>query len=341
MTTLKCVIWDLDDTLWRGTLAEGDDVVPDAAAIDLVDRLERAGVVQSVASRNDHDQAERRLAEIGLADRFVYPEISWSAKSAAVRRIVSALNIGSDTVVFLDDSEFERAEVSVGNPGVRCHTLAEFLELDGAHGLVPSGVTPDAARRPAMYRDEQRRRAAEAEFHGPPGEFLASLEMTLTVRAADRADLDRAAELTERTNQLNTTGTTYSVEELAALGARTDREVLIAELTDRFGDYGRVGLAVLRREPGVWTVDLLLVSCRVMGRNIGSALFGVIAQRASHQGVALRVRYVPNGRNRQMRIVCSMLGFQPVPGDGPDVILEHQAPGSVTVPDYLKLGEAS
>ena len=341
MTTLKCVIWDLDETFWRGTLAEGDRVTPDPAAVGLADRLERAGVVQSIASRNDRDQAERRLAELGLADRFVHTEISWSAKSAAVRRIVAELNIGPDTVVFLDDSEFERAEVGAGNPGVRCHTLAEFLALDDEHGLVPADVTSDAARRPAMYRDEERRRTAEAEFDGPPGEFLASLEMVLTVRTATRADLARAAELTKRTNQLNTTGTTYAVEELAALGDRPDHQVLIAELTDRFGDYGRVGLTVLRREPGVWTVDLLLVSCRVMGRNTGVALLGVLAQRAGAHGATLRVRHVPNGRNRQMRIVCSMLGFQPVPGDGPDVVLEHRTPGSVTVPDYLKLGEAS
>ncbi|MDH6574124.1 FkbH-like protein [Streptomyces sp. SAI-117] len=331
---LKCVIWDLDNTLWDGVLPEGDDVAVFPEARELVDRLECGGIVQSVASKNDHDDAWQQLTTNGLHEMFVYPQISWSAKSRSVQRIIELLNIGADSVIFLDDSEFERGEVAAGVPGVRCYSLQDFLKLDADHCLVPSDVTPDAARRPSAYREDSHRKAAEETFTGTSSEFLASLNMVLTVRDADADDLGRAAELTERTNQLNTTGETYSAEELADYVNDPEHRVVLAELSDRFGDYGRIGLCLLRRHDDHWSIELLLMSCRVMGRNVGTALIAVVAGLAHADKVPIRARYRPNGRNRQMRIAYSFLGFKEVVTSDGVEIFEHTQPGRLAVPAY-------
>ncbi len=338
---IKCVVWDLDNTLWQGTIAEGDDVRASPQALDLVRRLERAGVVQSVASRNDPEHAGPILATIGLADIFVYPQVSWSAKSASVERIVRLLDIGTDTVVFLDDSPFERAEVTTSLPKVRAYSLPKFLALYAERGLLPNKVTSDAVRRPAAYREESCRKAAQAAFEGTAVEFLASLDLALTVRTASMDDLSRAAELTERTNQLNTTARTFSAAELAGYVSDPARMILMAELVDRFGDYGRVGLCLIRRHDTFWLIELMLMSCRVGGRNVGNAFVGVVAGLADAAGVPLRALYVPNSRNRQMRIMYAFNGF--VEADGTDemdrtdgaVVLEHLEPGRIPIPQYF------
>jgi FkbH-like protein len=332
---LKCVIWDLDNTLWEGTLPDGDLVRPGPTALDLVDQLERAGVVQSVASRNDPSDATAVLRAHGLADFFVYPQICWTAKSASVRRILDLLGIAADTVVFLDDSPFERAEVAAGVPGVRCHSLPEFLAMGMSHGLTRDKLTHEAVGRPAAYREERRRREAETTFDGTPTEFLASLRMMLTIRPAGPDDLNRAEELTCRTNQLNTTGRTFTAAELAQYTESGTRDVLIADLTDRFGDYGRIGLCLLHRTVDEWTVELLLISCRVMGRNIGTAFLGTIARAAAADGVPLRAWFRPTPQNRQMRVTYGLLGFQPEDRDGDTVVLAHPRPEDMRIPDYV------
>ena len=323
---LKCVVWDLDNTLWRGTLAEGDDVQTVPLAQQLVERLEHAGIVQSVASKNDPDHAAAALTALGFADRFVYPQISWSAKSTSVRRIGELLNIATDAIVLLDDSAYERAEVAAGVSGVRCYSLPDFAVRIDRDQLLPSELTAEAARRPDAYRQEANRKAAEAEFAGAPAEFLASLNMVLNLRMAGPGDLDRASELTERTSQLNTTGHTFTPTELAGYADDPNRHVLVAELQDRFGDYGRVGLCLVRRDTGHWLIELLLMSCRVMGRNVGTACLGALAGLAARHNVTLRAYYRPTPRNRQMRITYGFLGFTPVGADGDTQILGAPPP---------------
>jgi FkbH-like protein len=335
MTALKCVIWDLDDTLWRGILAEGDHVHGAPEALALVERLEHAGIVQSVASKNDPTDAAAALSAHGLSDVFVYPQISWAAKSAGVRRITELLNVGAESVVLLDDSPFERAEVAAAVPGLRCYSLQDFLADDARHHLVPRRITEEAAQRPQAYRAEARRRAAETAFAGPAPEFLASLEMVLSVRLATADDLDRAAELTERTNQLNTTGRTFGPAELARFAASPSRHVLMAKLRDRFGDYGRIGLCLLYRAEDHWSIELFLMSCRVMGRNVGSALLGVVAGIAASDHVPLRALYRPTGRNRRMRITYALHGFVAVDTRGDTVVLAHDHPAQISVPGYV------
>lgn len=334
-TPLKVIIWDLDETLWRGTLAEGDTVVAYPEALDLINRAERAGVIQSIASKNDASDVMPVLARLGLDGIFVYPQIGWNNKSESVATIARLLNLGPDSIVVLDDSPFERAEIEQGNPEVSCYSRSEFVSRADIQRQLAAPVSAEAAARPRLYREEAHRMQARSAFTGTPVEFLHTLDMVLTVRPASRDDLGRASELTLRTNQLNTSGKTFTADELFEYGQLDGGHLLVLELADRFGDYGRIGVCLCRDADGVRTVELLLISCRAMGRNVGTAVLAVLAKDAAARRLGLRALFTKSGRNRQMQITFGMLGFRSASALGDALTYEHDAPESIQLPGYF------
>ena len=331
---VKCVVWDLDNTVWSGVLLEDGDVPLRDGVAETVRELDARGILQSIASRNDERAALDRLDRLGLTEYFLHPAIGWGAKSHALRGIADRLGIALDTFLFVDDDPFEREEVRYAHPEVRVADAADVPELLRRADLDPV-VTPDAARRRLSYLADIRRADAEREFAGAPAEFLASLELAVSVRAAGIDDLQRAHELTVRTNQLNATGYTYSYDELRALSSSPDHRLLVAGARDRFGDYGTIGLVLLACAPGEWTIKLLLVSCRVMSRGIGTVLLHHVVERAKDEGVRLRGEFVPTGRNRPMLVAYRFAGFTPAGERDGVSVLEHTAPQRVTVPPHV------
>ncbi|MFD3483685.1 HAD-IIIC family phosphatase [Streptomyces sp. NPDC058665] len=323
---IKCVVWDLDNTLWDGILLEsGDaaDVRPFPRVVELIRLLDQRGILNSIASRNDEQAAMKRLAALGLADLFVYPQIGWNPKSESVAEVGRSLNFATDALAFVDDDAFERAEVAHSLPDVFCLSPAD---LDGVAELpefMPRFVTSESARRREMYRSQTVRESREQDFEGTPDEFLAELEMVFTIRRAEVDDLQRAEELTVRTNQLNSTGRTYSYEELAELATSSQHVLLVASLSDRFGDYGTIGLALAERGTPHWHLKLLLMSCRTMSRGVGTILLGHVMALAREAGAeALRADFVETGRNRMMRITYAFAGFSEIDKDESRLVLE-------------------
>ncbi len=312
MKPVKCVVWDLDDTLWSGTLLEDDAVELKPGVVEVIRELDRRGILHSVASRNDSATALEKLRELGVEEYFLVPQIGWEAKHASVERVARELNVGLDALAFVDDQAYERDEVASCWPQVRCYAAADVARLPSLPEFTPRVVSAEAARRRELYRAEHRRARDETAFEGPREAFLATLGMVLTIRPAGAGDLDRAEELTVRTNQLNTTGRTYSRDELEALAASGDHLLLVAELTDRYGDYGTIGLALVRTGEEAWRLRLLLMSCRVMARGVGSLLLAHVMERASAAGVPLEADIVPNERNRMMLVTLRFAGFKPV-----------------------------
>ncbi|MEU7039443.1 HAD-IIIC family phosphatase [Streptomyces varsoviensis] len=334
---VKCVVWDLDDTVWDGVLAEGDDVRLREGVADLIRELDARGVLQSVASKNQPSAAAAKLAELGLSDYFLFPQISWEAKSRLLERIAEQLNIGPDTLLFVDDSPFERAEVADRLPAVRSADPADLAALLDRADLPPKAASADATLRRTRYRDEVRRQAYEEDFTGPRKEFLRSLDMRLTVRDANPDDLDRAAELTERTHQLNTTGLTFSKAQLRQLMSQREHTVLVASLRDRFGAYGTIGLVLLTRQAGEWRIRLFLMSCRVMGRDIGGAVLAHLAAAADRQGVRLTADFRHTDVNRPMYLLYRLSGFAAEERAGRTLRLRLGPKASRCVPDHVTL----
>lgn len=318
--TVKCLVWDLDDTLWDGVVLEGDRSWPLAAAVDALKTLDQRGILHAVASRGDHETAVAHLAEHGLDEMFCVHDIGWGSKSGAVRRIASTLNIGLDTVAFVDNDPVERSEVAAAHPEVRCYRADQLAELATRPEFCPEFVTDESRQRRHLYRVEHRRALAEQEYAGA-AEFLTSLELAMTVRHANKEDLARAYELTVRTHQLNTTGQTFSMAELHALTRSSDHEVLVASLRDRFGSYGTIGLAVSELAGTDSVLQLLLMSCRVLSRGVGAVLLDHIVHRAVSHGLRPVSRFVSTPVNQIMLVTLRFAGFKLLEQNGDHMLL--------------------
>jgi FkbH-like protein len=310
--TVKCLVWDLDNTLWRGTLLEGDDVEPFPEAVAAIKALDERGILHSIASRNDPTAALAKLAEFGLSEYFLCPQIGWDAKSASVKAIAAELNIGLDALAFVDDQPFEREEVAFALPEVWCLDATEVGSLRGRAEFTPRFITEDSRRRRQMYRADRDRKVAEDGFGGVQEEFLEGLRMRFRIFEATADDLQRAEELTLRTNQLNTTGYTYTYAELDAF-RRSDRHVLLAAtLSDRFGPYGTIGLALVEKADTGWVIKLLLMSCRVMSRGVGTILINYAKRLARAAGARLLAEFVQTDRNKMMLVTYRFNRFTEV-----------------------------
>ncbi len=335
---VKCVVWDLDNTIWDGVLLESPDVVLRPGVLDVLQTLDDRGILQSVASRNDADIAMAKLSEFGVADFFLHPQVGWGAKSEAVAEIVRALNIGADTVAFVDDEPFERDEVAAGVAGVRSIDSGDYLALPDRRDMQPQFVTEDSRRRREMYLAEDRRKTDEASAQTTE-DFLASLDMVFTLSDAERGDLARVSELTVRTNQLNSTGVTYSYDELEALRESSDHRLIIAGLDDRYGTYGKIGLALVEQRDGVWNLALLLMSCRVMARGVGKVLLTYLLKTAAESGAVVEAEFVRTDRNRLMYLTYKMAGFAELRREGDRIIFRHDPSVVDPYPPHVKVVE--
>lgn len=335
--TVKCLVWDLDNTLWKGTLLEDPSVEVDPLAVEVIEELDRRGILNSIASRNERSLALARLQAAGIEDYFLYPQVNWNAKDVSVKAIADALNVGVDTLAFVDDQPFDREEVAFSLPEVRCYSPGDLPALLDLPDFNPPFVTPESAQRRLMYLADARRTREETEFSGPKEEFLAGLEMRFTISPAGEGDLQRAEELTVRTNQLNTTGRTYSYDELRAFAGSEDHLLLVAELEDKHGSYGKIGLALVEKGTAVWVLKLLLMSCRVMSRGVGTVMLNHVMRLARDAGVRLVAELLPNDRNRMMLITLRLGGFEEAGREGEMLLLESRRPEVPEPPSYLTL----
>lgn len=315
---IKCVVWDLDNTLWRGVLVEDgiEGVTLNEDAVALIHEFDRRGIINSIASKNDADLAFRALEQFGLRDRFVFPKISWGPKSEAIRAIVADMDVGIDTFAFIDDQPFERGEVAELLPEVAVFADTEIgALLDHPRFDVP--VTAESSRRREMYQTEEKRAAAR---QGSPLDylsFLKSCDIALRVDRLSPRNLPRMYELSQRTNQLNFSGMRYAQAELEALMAERPEDAFVLSCADRFGDYGAIGFCVL--SDGRPQVESFFMSCRVQRKRVENAFFQRLADDLQARGARrFEVRYKPTAKNGASAQMLTDLGFafEPLGEDG-------------------------
>ena len=337
---IKCVIWDLDDTLWHGTLAEDRHVRLKMGIEHVIQELDKRGILQSIASKNHADDALHKLKEFHLDEYFLYPEIHWSAKSSSVRNISERLNLGVDACLFIDDQQYERDEVQSVFPEITCMPAGDYMSMLSNPRLNPAFLTVDSRRRRRMYLDALRREKDEREYEGPAEKFLISLKMELLITEAHEEDLQRAQELTLRTHQLNATGIVYSYEELNFFRTSASHKLYICELIDRYGSYGKIGVALVEiREH--WHIRLLLVSCRVMSRGIGTILLSFLMREAKKQSRKMHADFKMADRNRQMYILFKFADFKEIWSDeAGHILLESDLSHIQAFPRFMKIVHA-
>ncbi|GCE15661.1 HAD-IIIC family phosphatase [Tengunoibacter tsumagoiensis] len=333
--SIKCVVWDLDHTLWDGVLLEDGEIHLRQDVVEVIKTLDERGILHSIASKNDAATALARLEAFGIREYFLFPQINWNSKASSIKEIAKALNIGIDTFAFVDDQPFEREEVAFALPEVLCIDALESSSIPALEAMQPRFITQDSRNRRHMYLSDMNRDEAEKTFTGPSDEFLATLNMAFTIAPCTEAELQRAEELTIRTHQLNTTGYTYSYEELKSFITSPRHRLYVSSLDDKYGTYGTIGLALVECEPTFWTVKLLLMSCRVMSRGVGTIMLNYLMQQARAAGVTLRAEFVSNNRNRMMLVTYKFGGFREIMKEGDFTLFEHDLAHITPFPAYV------
>jgi len=308
---IKCVVWDLDNTIWDGVLTENDKLNLKEGIKEIIQELDSRGILNSIASKNNYEDATKKLQDFGLLEYFLYHEINWNSKSSSIMKISKNLNLALDTFAFIDDQDYELDEVKHSCNTVLCINTSEYKDVLNMKRMNPRFITEDSRRRRSLYLENIERKKEEESFEKSSEQFLQSLNMKLYITKAQEYDLKRAEELTLRSNQLNSTGITYCYEELNEYRKNEDYDLYICELVDRYGSYGKIGLALVDKRK-VWHLKLLLVSCRVMSRGIGTVLLNYIMKRAKQRYDKLYADFIKTNRNTQMYIAYKFANFKEV-----------------------------
>ncbi len=351
----KCIVLDLDNTLWGGVIGqdgmEGIALSNDGTGKAFYDfqkellKLYKQGIILAVCSKNSEDVAMEAITKhpymILKPEHFAATRINWENKAQNIKEIAKELNIGLDSLVFFDDSSFERGLVKQEIPEVAVPDLPEdpiyyvdFLKsLDFFNYHV---LTSDDFKRNKTYQANKERRKLEASFTDTTS-FLRSLEMEVKIKNVDDFSFPRAMQLVQKTNQFNVTTRRHSENEMRAFYSNPNYTILEMSVKDKFGDNGIVGTAILKleKEENRMCIDSFIMSCRVIGRNVESAFLSYIAKITLEKGVTLLGgEVVPTPKNEPCRDIYKRHNFENVQ-DGFWMI--DLSKNKIECPDYIKL----
>ncbi|MDH2390776.1 HAD-IIIC family phosphatase [Streptomyces sp. HNM0663] len=355
----KCLVLDLDGTLWDGVLAEdGPERVRAARSLRsgafaafrrIAEQLAAQGVLLAVCSKNDPEPVARALAAHPdwplSADDFVSVVADWGPKADGIQKIAAELGISPSSVVFADDSVFEREAVRAAVPGAAVVPLDAEPALHGERLLAdgwfdtPTLTREDRARadryRQRERRERQRTRAADYTA------FLRGLSIEASAAPAADGDTARIAQLTLRTNRFNLTGVRLTAAQVARRADDPAALVLAVRAADRFGDDGVVGAVLVHRDADGLHLENYVMSCRVLGRGIEDAVLAGLLRAARRDGLpAVHARWRPTAANEKLRGFLTGHGFTAVPDDDDDggaIRCRHDLLHLPPAPDHIRL----
>jgi FkbH-like protein len=334
--SFKCLVLDLDHTLWGGVigddglegikLGQGSGVGESFAAFQrFVRDLASRGVILAVCSKNDEKTAlepfEKHPEMVLKKTDIAYFAANWNDKASNLRLIAKELNIGLDSLVFVDDNPYERNQVRGELPMVAVPELPEDPALY-PDCLVSAGyfeavaLTAEDVVRSEQYQKNLERDKTQASFTDI-SEYLKSLDMELIWGPFDPLSLPRVTQLINKTNQFNLTTRRYSEEETKRFSMDPKAVTLRCRLTDRFGDNGIIGIMIaLEQKGGDWVVDTWLMSCRVLGRGVERAMLNLLVQETAKKNAKRLIgRYFSTAKNGMVKNHYADLGFEPLDSD--------------------------
>ena len=333
----KVLVLDLDNTVWGGVI--GDDGVdkiqigretPQAEAYTAFQEyalaLRNRGILLAVCSKNDEDVAKSGFAHPDSILRLEHIscfKANWEPKHENILAIAQELNLGVDSFVFADDNPAERAIVQAQIPGIAVPDIGNEVTryasiLDAGRYFEPASLSKEDLERAALYANNSQR-AAQASKFANYGEYLDSLEMSAEIDTFKPIYLERIAQLTNKTNQFNLTTRRYTLAEMEQVARDPTQIALYGKLSDRFGDNGLISIVIghaeaktLQSAAASLHIDLWLMSCRVLKRDMEQAMLDAVAERALDRGLTEIVGYyLPTAKNGMVQDFYPKLGFAP------------------------------
>ena len=292
---IKCIAWDLDNTLWDGVFIEGS-VTLKKDIKKIIKSIDERGIINSIISKNDKEEVMKFLEKEKIAEYFVMPQINWDPKSVNIERLAKQMNIGIDAIAFIDDNPFEREEVESVHPSVTIYEDTEYLNLlDKPEFQVI--VTDDTKKRRSTYKMLEKQNEEWEKFEGNIDEFLKQCKMKVTFRKPTENEYDRCYELLQRTNQLNSSGRRLTMEELLEYINSETCECYILQVEDKFGSYGIVGFSIVDVK-NIPTITDFVISCRVANKKVENTYILYLANKYKENGSKkLRMNYVKTAKN--------------------------------------------
>lgn len=330
----KSLVLDLDNTLWGGIV--GDDGAENleigqetnmgqvyAEFQSYVKMLKDYGVMLNVASKNEEENALAGLnhpAGILRPEDFILIKANWEPKSRNILDIAAQMNILPDSLVFADDNPAEREIVRQQAPGVTAPEIGrpeDYIRvLDRGGYFELTSLSEDDKKRNEMYKaniERQRQQASFADY----GEYLKSLQMRGTIRPFEPVYMARIAQLTNKSNQFNLTTKRYTLGEIEQTAADSRFITLYGKLEDRFGDNGVVSVVIGRKEENALHIDLWLMSCRVLKRDMEFAMMDSLVGRCLEAGIdTIYGYYYPTAKNAMVKEFYALQGFAKISEDG-------------------------
>jgi FkbH-like protein len=312
----KCIVLDLDNTLWGGVVGE-DGIsgirlgnTPEGRPFlefqKYILSLFNRGIILAINSKNNPDDALevlRNHPEMVLREKhFASIQINWNDKISNMKAIAKEINIGLDSLVFFDDDKLNREMVRSALPEVHVVDLPDdpslYLSTIMALDDFDSFILSDEDRQKGQMYADQRKRQELATGTKDITEYLAALEMVVTIEHANPFTIPRISQLTQKTNQFNMTTRRYTEEEIKSIAEDKNCLVFSVKVTDKFGDNGITGVAIVRKQKGSWSIETFLLSCRVIGRGVEDVMLAYIVENAQKaHAEKIVAEFIPTKKN--------------------------------------------
>ena len=326
----KCIVLDLDNTLWGGIIGEDgfDDIKlgpqsPGNAYVEFQKyllALYQRGIILAINSKNNHKDAIKIIREhphmVLREENFACIKINWNDKVSNMNEIANELNIGLDSFVYFDDDPVNREFVKINLPQVTTVDLPKdpvqystiLRSMNEFNVLV---ITNEDSKRNQMYVEQRKRKELESDVSNL-NDFLKQLEIKIVIKNVNEFTIPRISQLTLKTNQFNLSTKRYQEDEIRKLAI--DKKFLVgcAQVVDKFGDNGITGAYIVKKDDQkVWIIDTFLLSCRVMGREVEKGIMNHIIEQAKKEGVVkLKSKYIPTEKNKPCENFLKDCGFQ-------------------------------
>ena len=325
---VKCVLVDLDNTMWQGVIRDiGVEKLEIRRYIErfrweVLGILHSRGILIGVVSKNDPylaEQIQEFIRPYHCGIQFASFRLSWDDKWQVIKDVGEELNIGLDSILFIDDNPFEREQVKTMLPEVRVVHENIFEQLLYLPELQPEFVTTESKNRTQYYAQEKQRKTVAKAMTRE--EFLEKCKFKIEVKKVGPHEINRVTELIQRTNQLNTSIKRYTQDEVITLSRDPNCDIFVVYVSDKFGDYGLVGVCIAMGQNEVYQIDTLLFSCRIMSKGVEDYTLSTVLEYAADKGFdKVMLRFARGPKNEQMRTVLTNNCFVESSSDNDQVV---------------------